>query len=276
MDVAVHRWDIALVMHPSSFSCARCGMASPVDRQRCRACGARRFVASAPTGSAHTGPAAAEAWAASRATTQRPEADRGGGPSVSSRPPAHPVGPWAVVTWRSLHVVSIVAIAAAAIGAGRLVLAAATEDQARLVADGTWRTLADVAGVAGGVLVASVVVASGLLLAWGTLAGRTAARLHLEPGGWTRSAERSAGRLALVAVLGVSWRWAPNGPAQADRVVDLLAGALLMVAVVLAAAAVQQLLLVVTTAELQRAEWLLRLEHASTPRPKQRGTAANW
>ena len=70
-----------------------------------------------------------------------------------------------------------------------------------------------------------------------------------------------------------AWRWAPNGPVQADRVVDLLAGALVMAAVVLAAAAVQQLLVVVTTTELRHAEWLLRVDAAATSRPRGRGTS---
>jgi DNA-directed RNA polymerase subunit RPC12/RpoP len=273
MDVAVHRWDAPVVMRPTSYSCARCGMASTVDRQRCRACGARRLVAPAPSGSARTGPAAAEAWAASRAVARATEAVRGGGSPASSRPSTHPVGPWAVVAWRCLHVVSLVAVGAGAVGAARLVLAAATEDQAELLAAGSWRTLADVAGIIGAALVAAAVVATGLVLAWATLAGRTATRLHLDAGAWTRSAERSAARLALVAALAVAWRWAPNGPAQGDRVVDLLAGTSLMAAAVLAAAAVQQLLVVVTTTELQRAEWLLRVDAAATRRPKGRGTS---
>src|SRR5688500_18528831 len=133
MDGGFRRWDAAVVMHPTSFSCARCGMASPVDRKRCRECGARRFVAASPAGSARTGPAAAEAWAASRvAVGERPTSDvlgaRGGGSAVSSRPPALPVGPWAVLAWRSLHVVALTGIAFAAIGAAQLVMVAATED----------------------------------------------------------------------------------------------------------------------------------------------------
>ena len=267
-------------MHPSSYTCARCGMASSVDRQRCRACGARRFVAPLPAGSARTGPAAAEAWAASRAATRdrlpsEGTVVRGGGSSVSSRLPAHPVGPWAVVAWRSLHVVSLLAVLAAAVGGARLVLAAAEHDQAELLAGAAWRRLGDVAAVAGGLLLASVVLTTALVLAWATLAGRTAARLHLDAATWTRSAERTAGRLTVVAALACAWRWAPNGPEQLDRVVDLVLGVLLMAAVVVAAAAVQQLLVVVTTTELQRAEWLLRLEGAATPRPKHRGATAS-
>lgn len=271
MDVAVHRWDGAVVMRPTSYSCARCGMASTVDRRRCGACGARRLVAPAPAGSARTGPAAAEAWAASRAVARATEAVRGGGSPVSSRPSTHPVGPWAVLAWRGLHVVSLVAVVAGAIGAARLVLAAATEDQAQLLAADAWRTLADLAGIVGALLLAAAVVVAALVLAWAALAGRTAARLHLDARAWTRSAERSAARLALVAALAVAWRWAPNGPAQADRAADLLVGALLMAAVVLAAAALQQLLVVVTTTELQRAEWLLRIDAAAASPPRGRG-----
>lgn len=271
MDVAARWCDAALVMHPTSFSCARCGMASPVDRQRCGACGARRFVATAPAGSARSGPAAAEAWEASRAAARGAEATRRGGSPVSSRPATRPVGPLAVVAWRGLHVVHLIGIAVAAVAGARLLLAAAIEDQAELLADDAWRSLDDVVAVAGGVLVASLAVAGVLVLTWGWRAGRNAARLELDGGLWARSAERSAGRVLVAVGLAAAWRWLPNGPEQLDRVVDLAAGSLTVAAVVVASAALQQLLAVVTTTELQRAEWLLRLEGASTPRPKRRG-----
>lgn len=259
-------------MHPTSFSCARCGMAAPVDDERCRACGARRFVGESPAGSARTGPAAAEAWAASRAAAPTAEAVRGGGSAASSRPSAHPVGPWAVGAWRVLHLVALLGVAIAAVAAVRLVLAAAADDQAVLLAERGWEVLDGLSGALAVALAGGAALAATLGIVWAAAAGRNLRRLSLDPGAWTRSSERFLGRSVVLLVAAAAWVWAPNGPDQFDRCVDLGLTLAAAAAVASAAMAAQRLLVVVTTAELERAEWLLRLEAAATPRPKGRGT----
>jgi hypothetical protein len=245
-------------------------MASPVDEPRCRACGARRLVAESPTGSAVTGPAAAEAWAASRAVTRADDA-AGGRPRSGLRPSTVPVGPWAVAAWRSLHVLVLVALAVAAVAAARFVLVVAADDPVVLVAEDWWETLDGVAGVLAVGLFATAAVGVVLVTAWAAVAGRNLSQLSLDVWAWTRSTERAVGRLVLAgAAVGV-WRWAANGPGTADRAVDLVAATAAAAACAALAAAVQRLLVVVTTAELEREEWLLRLEAAATPRPRGRG-----
>lgn len=259
-------------MPPTSYPCTRCGMASPTDAVRCASCGARRRALPTVVTPNRTGPAAADAWERARAAAPAP-APRDGS-SASSRPSTRPVGPGAVLAWRALRLLAVLAVVAAGVEVGRVVLAAAVHDEARLVVERSWLVLADLASVVFVALAAGAVIAVLLVLAWVPAAIDNLRSLDLDRHRFRSVVDQAALRTGLVVAAAALWWWVPNGPERLDRTIDLALGALTAGGVVVAAGAVQRLLVTVTATELQRAEWLLRVDAATAPRPRGRSTSS--
>ena len=253
-------------MRPTSYECTRCGMAVPIDSDRCPSCRGRSREQIFVPPSALTGPDAAVAW-------EHTQGHRG--PVESADSPAdvratRPVGPGAAAAHTALRLVELAALAVVAISLARAALSLAVADGTELEDLGWWTVLnaIAVAGVvvAGGAVVAAVV----LLTGWAAAAGHNVRALALDGRRWIRGSEQVAGRVVLVVGLLIAWGLAPDGPDRADRAIDLGLAVLAAAALVLLAGAAQRLLVSVTTIELQRAETLARIESATVERPRSR------
>jgi hypothetical protein len=249
-------------MGPDADTCARCGYAVPLDRDRCLACG-RRIRRRAPSGKGPapvaptgTGAAAADAWAAWSATVP----ERSPGPELGDLSRYRDTTPLAVRLVESLRLARLAFAALGVVALARLGFALAAEDAAELADLGWWDTLEDTAKVLAVVTGATLllVASCGLLWAQPAIANlRTLAlRLHPPPG----RRFRHVALVAAAAVAGGTWAWRDH-PLAEERTTALVVLAVAAVGFALTTS-VRPAIAAITLVERQRAELIARIEAA--------------